>query len=64
MFVSDQDFERFSYLLFRCAAADIEEICRLADVKFDDVHGSHGEACAIDEARDIAVEPNVIEPMF
>ena len=45
-------------------AADIAKIRRFAAVEFDDVHGSHSEACAIDEARDVAVEPNVIQPMF
>ena len=40
------------------------KLAGFAAVKLDDVHGSHGEAGAIDEARYVAVEPDVIEPMF
>jgi hypothetical protein len=43
------------------AAADIEEVGRIAAVVFDDVHGGHGEAGAVDEAGDVAVEADVVE---
>src|SRR5207245_7860312 len=64
VFVGDQDFERFGHLLFRRAATDVEKISRFATIEFDDVHRCHGEARAIDEARDVAVEPNLIQPVL
>ena len=32
------------------------------DSQLDDVHGGHGKASAIDEASDVAVHPDVVEP--
>ena len=43
------------------AAADVEEVGRLAAVELDDVHGRHGEAGAVDHAADVAVERDVGE---
>ena len=62
--VCDQDFERFSHLLFRRAAAYVEKIGRLAAIKFDDVHRGHGQASAVHEARDVAVQPDIAQPML
>ena len=45
------------------AAANIEEVCRLAAVELDDVHGGHGEAGAVDEAADVAVKFDEVEAM-
>ena len=45
------------------AAADVEEVCGLAAVELDDVHGGHGEAGAVDEAADVAVEFDEVEAM-
>jgi len=39
---------------------NVEKVSRFATVEFDDIHGSHGQAGAIDEARYVAVETNVI----
>ena len=45
----------------RDGAADVEEIGRLGAVKLDDVHGGHGQAGAVDQAADVAVEGDVVE---
>jgi hypothetical protein len=31
-------------------------------VQFDDIHGGHGEAGAVDEAADLAVQTDVVQP--
>ena len=46
------------------AAADVEEVGRLAAVELDDVHGRHGEAGAVDHAADVAVELDVVEAVL
>src|SRR5437763_6244065 len=43
IFVRDQDFERFGYLLLIGTSADIEKIRRIAAVKFNDVHRRRSE---------------------
>lgn len=46
------------------AAADVQEVGRLAAGKLDDVHGGHCQAGPVDHAGDIAVERDVIELVF
>jgi hypothetical protein len=48
-------------LLLGGAAADVEEVGRLAAVQLDDVHGRHRQARAVDHAADVAVELDVVE---
>jgi hypothetical protein len=43
------------------AAADVEEVRRLAAVQLDQVHGRHREAGAVDHAGDVAIERDVVE---
>ncbi len=43
---------------------DIQEVCRAAAVKFDDVHRGHGQAGAIHEAGDVSIEADVIQPVL
>ncbi len=45
----------------RGAAADVEEVGRLATVQFDDVHGGHGQAGAVDQTADVAVQRDEVE---
>src|SRR5688500_18547922 len=59
--VGHQDAERVLDLLGVGAAADVEEVRRLASRQFDDVHRRHGQAGAVDHAADVAVEPDVVE---
>ena len=59
--VGEQDAERVRDLLLRGAAADVEEVRRLAAVELDDVHGRHRQAGAVDHAADVAVELDVVE---
>jgi hypothetical protein len=59
--VRQDDLERRGDALARGAAADIEEVRRLAAIELDDVHGRHGKAGAVDHAADIAVELHVVE---
>src|SRR6185437_7332926 len=61
MRIGDDDLEGRGDLFLAGAAADIEEVRRLAAVKLDDVHRRHGEARAIDHAADLAVELDVGE---
>src|SRR5690606_28276168 len=57
--VLEHDLERFGDLLGRGAAADVQEVGRLAAEQLDGVHGGHGQAGAIDQAADIAVQLDV-----
>src|SRR5262245_38343959 len=50
--------------LLRCAAADVEEVGRLAPGQLDDVHRRHRQPGAVDHAGDIAVELDVVEVVF
>ena len=59
--VGHQDAERVLDLLGVGAAADIEEVGRLAARQLDDVHRRHRQAGAVDHAADVAVEPDVVE---
>ena len=43
------------------AAADVEEVGRLAAGALDEVHRRHGQAGAVDHAADVAVEPDEAE---
>ena len=45
----------------RGAAADVEEVRGRAAGVLDHVHGGHGEAGAVDDAADLAVEPDIVE---
>ena len=51
-------------LFFVGPTADIQEICGLASVEFDDVHRGHGQTGTVDEAADVAVEFDVREAGF
>ena len=62
MRVGENDLESFGDLLLGGAAADIEEIRRLAASELDDVHGRHGKTRAIDHAADGAVELHIGKP--
>ena len=59
--VGGDDLERRGHLLGGGAAADVEEVRRLAAVVLDDVHGRHRQAGAVDHAADVAVELDVGE---
>ena len=47
------------HLVLVRAAADVEEVGRLAAVVLDDVHRAHRQAGAVDQAADVAVEADV-----
>ena len=53
--------ERRLHLLGVGAAADVEEVGRLAAGGLDDVHRRHREAGAVHHAADVAVERDVAE---
>ena len=59
--VGDEQAERVLDRLLAGAAADVEEVGRLAAVELDDVHRGHGEAGAVDHAGDVAVELDVVQ---
>src|SRR5690606_27450772 len=52
----EDDLEGLRDGLLRGAAADVEEVRRLAAEVLDGVHRRHREARAVDEAADVAVE--------
>src|SRR5690606_31365108 len=58
-FVLEHDLERFCNLFGRCTTTDVEEVGRLATEQLDGVHGSHGQAGAVYQAADVAVELNI-----
>src|SRR5206468_784544 len=62
--VLQNDFEGGSNLLLAGAAAYVEEVSGLTAKMLDDIHGRHREPRAIDEARDVAVEFDVVETEF
>ena len=59
--VGEDDLERFGDPLDGGSAADVEEVGGIAAVVLDDVHGGHGEAGAVYQAADVAVERYVGE---
>ena len=59
--VGEQDAECSGHPLLGGAAADVEEVGRLAAVVLDDVHGRHRKPGAVDHAADVAVELDVVE---
>ena len=59
--VGHQDAERVLDLLGVGAAADVEEVGRLAARQLDDVHRRHRQAGAVDHAADRAIELDVVQ---
>src|SRR5690606_31576650 len=60
--VRGQDqLEGLDHALLVRAAADVEEVRRLAAVELDHVHGGHGQAGAVDHAADVAVHGHVVD---
>src|SRR5690606_30116132 len=57
--VLEHDLEGFGDLFSGCAAADVQEVGRLAAEQLDGVHGRHGQTSAVDQAADVAVELDV-----
>src|SRR5690606_7475723 len=57
--VLEHDLEGFGDFLGRGAAADVQEVGGLAAEQLDGVHGGHGQAGAVDQAADVAVELDV-----
>ena len=57
----EDDLERRRDLLPARPAADVEKIGRAAAVMLDDVHRRHGQARAVDQAGDVAVQLDVIQ---
>jgi hypothetical protein len=60
--IAGDDPEGVDDLLRIRAAADIQEVGRLAAVVLHQVHGGHGQAGAVDHAADVAVELDEGEP--
>ena len=61
LLVGEDDLEGFGDPLDGGSAPDVEEVGGVAAVVLDDVHGGHGEAGAVDQAADVAVEGDVGE---
>src|SRR5574343_483253 len=59
--ILEHDLEGFGDLFGGRAAADVEEVGRLGAEQLDGVHGRHGQAGAVDQAADVAVERDVGE---
>src|SRR5690606_19031033 len=59
--VGEDDLECLDDAVGGRAAADVEEVRRLAAVELDDVHRRHGEAGAVHHAADVTVELDVVE---
>src|SRR5690606_5312447 len=59
--IGQDDFERFNNALFGCAAANVQEVGRLATVQFNDVHGTHCQTGAVYHTTDITTECNIVQ---
>ena len=57
----EQDAEPFEHLVLVGAAADVEEVGRLAAVVLDQVHRAHRQPGAVDQAGDVAVQADVAQ---
>ena len=53
--IAEEDAQGLGDLFLVGAAADVEEVRRLAAVILDDVHRAHRQAGAVDQAADVAV---------
>src|SRR2546421_475086 len=62
--IAHQNAESVLDLFGGSAAANIEEIRGRAARVFDDVHGGHGEAGAVDHAGHAAIELDVVEAVL
>ena len=58
------DLERAGHHVGVGAAADVEEVGGLAADLVDDVDGAHGETGAVGDDADVAVEPDVLQPLL
>ena len=59
--VRQDQLERRRDALGRGAAADVQEVRRLAAVQLDEIHRRHGEARAVHHAGDVAIQRDVVE---
>src|SRR5690606_5342831 len=59
--IREQDLECLFDTLLRSSAADIKEVRGFAAGEFNDIHGRHREARAVDHTADVAVELDVVE---
>src|SRR5690606_915071 len=57
--VLQHDLEGFGDLLGRGATAHVQEVGRLAAKQLDGVHGRHGQAGAVHQAANVAVQADV-----
>src|SRR6185503_18312665 len=64
LLVGEDQLERRGHSLGGCAAANVEEVRRVAAVQLDQVHGGHRETRAVHHAGDVAVERDVVEVVF
>src|SRR5690606_25168259 len=62
--VLQHDLEGFRDLLGRRTTAHVQEVGGFATEQLDGVHGRHGQARAIDQAADVAVELNIGQVIF
>ena len=54
-----EDAQRRPHLVAVGASADVEEVCRLSPVQLDNVHGGHGQTCAVDQTADVSLQFDV-----
>jgi hypothetical protein len=59
LLVLQHDLEGFGHLLRGGAAAHVQEVGRLGAEQLDGVHGGHGQAGAVHQAADVAVQRDV-----
>src|SRR5690606_34852425 len=62
--VGKNELERLGDAFLGGAAADVEEVRRIAAVQLDDVHGGHGETGAVHHAGNVPVERDVVEAVL
>src|SRR5215469_7658706 len=62
--IAHQNAKCVFHLIGGSAAANVEKVRRGAAGVLDDVHGSHGQASAVDHAGDAAIELDVVEAVL
>ena len=62
--ISQQNSQCIFHLFGRRSTANVEEICRASSRQFDNIHGSHGKARAINHTSHSAIKFNVVKPVL
>merc|ERR1719186_79885 len=60
-FILCDDAERLLNLVLLDTPSNIQEVGWLSSIQFDDVHGSHSQACSINQAANVSVQLDIVQ---